>query len=234
MATENTQYIVWNDLNILQNLIGVWLMTGKLSRNKFVSLKLELNMESDSDNKWFKAVLSHYEINNGTKYENCRYGVGKWNLVYPTSLAIRPNIDFICYYYYRYYNIGWTILPQDVTNLIGDYVLGKGIGQINLIDLRLILDKSSVQFQKIDDEASTDNAVSTKNDYGNDFSEYFVLQIQFRIVDLLTYAIDKFEQEQNDEIDVQDIKIDDYNVIKLQQFVDESDVTCSIFQTYFE
>ena len=234
------QYIELDDMNILKHMIGVWLMPGKISRNKFTYLKIELNMNGENgDNKTWRGILSQYELNqNGTKCETCRYGQGTWNLIYPTSIEIRPNIDFICHYWYRYSGIEWIILPKDITYVIGDFVMGKQIfGNLDLIDLKLILDKSSIQLSKIDDETITEKVVNYDggdwSDCGYDFSQYFVWQIQFRIVDLLTYATDKMEKEQSEDQDMKDVNIEEYNISKLEQFVDENDSKCHLFQKYF-
>eukprot|EP01083_Nonionella_stella_P136678 416030_1 len=216
-CNESPRWIEWNDLDVLRNLVGIWRLGGRISRTKDEILQIEFKMNANngSDKEW-KGILICSELGK----ETYLYGIGEWSLIYPTSLDVRPNIDYICHFYVRKLNTRNTVLPRDVSNIIGDFVLGKNVRSLESIDMKLILTKDSHFYDPrvhfYDEKSGCD--------VSNDFCTHFGINLQFRIVDLLEYCVDKAEKKET--------VLDNHVLTKLDTFGLPKSIPAAILKNY--
>ena len=219
------EWIEWPDLEVLRNIVGVWLM-GEIGLASRELMKVDLKMDENGANKKWRA-----HIQKAVPVRNIMtniYGCGEWKILYPTSINVRNTIFDVCNYYMKYYHIESMILPRDLMNVIGDFILGHFVQfkstdsneSRELIQMRLILTKQSFRTIK-----QAENRAGTRvgNDIGEDFSEIFGFSIENKMVDLMEYCINKVENKQDNVLSD--------NIMKLETFTnDEQDY---YFDKYF-
>eukprot|EP01084_Bolivina_argentea_P287119 492637_1 len=218
------EYIEWSDLEVLRNVIGVWCMG--IIETSFEFLKIEFTMDYNGDNRKWRATITSgikeykYMI---PPYKQTVLGEGIWKLMYPTSINIRPNIYYLCNYYGKLYGI-FMGLSRDVINVIGDYIIGKGIRSLDLIDLQLILQRNSFKVKTMENSTEKPN-IFIGQDIGLDFIENCKFPVKNCLSDLLLFCINEVENKDENALEDYD------NLMKLDTFTDEEDD--AYFDDYF-
>ena len=219
------EWIEWSDLEVLQNIVGVWVM-GEKGAVAFEFMKLELKMDKDGNNRKWRGHIKKGMKNDFGGVNTNVYGEGEWRLTYPTSIYFRQNLHHICnyWYYLGYYSIDFMILSRDVINLIADFTLGIGVRSLELINMQLILSRDSFrQTEQMDGEQYT----FVGHDCGGDFCEaHFEYSLVNSMVDVLMYCIEKVESDNQN-------NLEDYeNIMRLDTFTDDEQEDEN-FEKYF-